>query len=167
MEFRNYVQMIDDAMTRIKHPTVAEKATMLYLTDELGVETERLAINIGPGVYYGQGNQIYLIRDDKVSSHSINEMDNNKSLCTIYKKVILDEVTALTEPTMIALKKAGEVACRMFYFQKFALTTERMKNEYVKENKEKMDFFAKKVNQISTCCGHEIVSLKEESEIEY
>lgn len=40
-------------MTRIKNPTVAEKATVLYLTDELGVETERLAINIGPGVYYG------------------------------------------------------------------------------------------------------------------
>lgn len=94
-------------------------------------------------------------------------MDNNKSLCTIYKKVILDEVTALTESTTIALKKAGEAACRMFYFQKFALTTEHMKNEYVKENKEKMDFFAKKINQISTCCGHEIVSSKEETELEY
>ena len=63
-------------------------------------------------------------------------MDNNKSLCTVYKKVILDEVTALTEPTMIALKKAGEVACRMFYFQKFALTTEHMKNEYIQDSKQ-------------------------------
>ena len=167
MEFRNYIQMIDDAMIRIKKPTVAEKATTLYLTDKLGVETERLAINIGPGVYYGQGNQIYLIRDGKASSHSVNEMDNDKSQCKIYQKVILDEATALTEPTIIALKKAGEVACRMFYFQKFALTTEHMKNEYIQENKEQMDFFAKKVNQISTCCGHEIVSLKEESELEY